>query len=208
MESITHTAQFYGWFMQEAGLEQVDLVGVGVGGWIAAEMAVMDPSVLRHLVLVGAAGVRPREGEIADVFVVPWGDVIKRSFADAEASTEYQRIYGERPVQDFGGERESGRSMAMRTCYRPYMHNPALPSLLGRVRTPTLVVWGAQDISCRWNAVRCTPRRSRARGCRSSTTAATWRTSSGRMSWRASLRSSFLSSDAQMTKRQGLLRPR
>ena len=145
LESITHTAQFYGWFLQEAGLGQVDLVGVGVGGWIAAEMAVMDPSVLRHLVLVDAAGLHPREGEIADVFVVPWGDVLRRGFADAEASSEYQRIYSERPLQDFGGERESGRSTAMRTCYRPYMHNPALLPLLGRVRTPTLVVWGAQD---------------------------------------------------------------
>jgi pimeloyl-ACP methyl ester carboxylesterase len=145
MESITHTAQFYGWFLQEAGLEQVDLVGVGVGGWIAAEMAVMNPSVLHRLVLVDAVGVHPREGEIADVFVVPWGEVLRRGFADADASTEYQRVYSERPLQDFGGERESGRSMAMRTCYKPYMHNPALPPLLGRVKTPSLVVWGAQD---------------------------------------------------------------
>jgi pimeloyl-ACP methyl ester carboxylesterase len=118
---------------------------VGVGGWIAAEMAVMDPSVLRHLVLVNAAGVHPREGEIADVFVLPWGDVLRRSFANPDTSTEYQRIYSERPLQDFGGERESGRSTAMRTCYRPYMHNPALPALLGRVRTPALVVAAAQD---------------------------------------------------------------
>jgi pimeloyl-ACP methyl ester carboxylesterase len=145
LETITHTAQLYGWFLQEAGLEQVDLVGVGAGGWIAAEMAVMDPSVLRRLVLVNATGVHPRKGEIADVFVVPWGDVIRRSFASADASPEYQRIYSERPLQDFGGERESGRSTAMRTCYRPYMHNPALPALLGRVRTPTLVVRAAQD---------------------------------------------------------------
>ena len=145
METITHTALFYGWFLQSAGLGQVDLVGAGVGGWIAAEMAVMDPSNIRRLVLAGAAGIRPQEGEIADVFVVPWRDVIERSFHDAEASPEYRRIFSERPFRDFGGERESGRAMAMRTCYRPYMHNPALMPLLGRVRTPTLVVWGADD---------------------------------------------------------------
>jgi pimeloyl-ACP methyl ester carboxylesterase len=35
--------------------------------------------------------------------------------------------------------------MAMRMCYRPYMYSPALPALLGGVRTPTLIVWGAED---------------------------------------------------------------
>jgi pimeloyl-ACP methyl ester carboxylesterase len=145
IETNAHLALFYLWFLQEAGLDQVDLVGAGVGGWIAAEMAVMCPQVLRHLVLVDAAGVRPREGEILDIFVMAWREVIERSFSDPAASSEFQRIYGASPVQDFGGIRESGRSMAMRTCYRPYMHDPALLSLLSRVRIPALIVWGAED---------------------------------------------------------------
>jgi pimeloyl-ACP methyl ester carboxylesterase len=145
IESNAHVALFYLWFLQEAGLDAVDLVGAGVGGWIAAEMAVMCPQVLRHLVLVDAAGVRPHEAEILDVFVIPWREVIERSFYDPAASLEYQRIYGATPIQDYGGSRESGRSMALRTCYRPYMHDPALLPLLSRVRVPTLVTWGAQD---------------------------------------------------------------
>jgi pimeloyl-ACP methyl ester carboxylesterase len=108
-------------------------------------MAVMCPQALDHLVLAGAAGVRPVESVLLDPFIIPWSEVIRRGFADYEAAPEYQRIYGETPLQDFGGPREAGRSMAVRTCYRPLMHDPALLPMLGRIRVPTLLVWGDQD---------------------------------------------------------------
>jgi pimeloyl-ACP methyl ester carboxylesterase len=145
METIAHQAVFYHWFLQEAGLQDVDLVGVGVGGWIAAQMAVMCDTPLRHLVLVDAAGVRPRQGEILDIFIIPWREMVERSLYDAEHCAEAQRIYTAAPLAEFGGVREAGRSMSLRTCYRPYMSDPALLPMLGKIRVPTLVVWGAQD---------------------------------------------------------------
>jgi pimeloyl-ACP methyl ester carboxylesterase len=145
LETIAHQAVFYHWFLQEAGLQGVDVVGVGVGGWIAAQMAVMCQANLRHLVLVDAAGVRPSQGEVVDIFIMPWREVIERSLYDAENCGEALRIYTAAPLQEFGGVREAGRSMSMRMCYRPYMYDPALPSTLGKIRLPTLVVWGAQD---------------------------------------------------------------
>ena len=48
------------------GLEDVTLVGIGFGGWIAAEMATMNSRLLRRMVLIGPAGIKPRTGEIAD----------------------------------------------------------------------------------------------------------------------------------------------
>jgi pimeloyl-ACP methyl ester carboxylesterase len=145
METIVHQAVFYHWFLQEAGLQGVDLVGAGVGGWIAAQMAVMCPAHLGHLVLVDAAGVRPRQGEVLDLFIIPWREMIERSLHDAENCAEALRIYTATPLQEFGGVREAGRSMSMRMCYRPYMYDPALLPTLGKIRLPTLVVWGAQD---------------------------------------------------------------
>jgi pimeloyl-ACP methyl ester carboxylesterase len=35
--------------------------------------------------------------------------------------------------------------MSFRTAWKPYMHSQTLPHLLGGVRTPALVVWGAED---------------------------------------------------------------
>jgi pimeloyl-ACP methyl ester carboxylesterase len=143
--SIPHQAVFYNWFLQQAGLDSVDVVGVGLGGWIAAQMAVMCSAPIKHLVLVDAAGIRPEQGEILDIFVVPWRQVIERSFFDAAHAPEYERIYTAAPIQEFGGVREAGRTMTTRMCFKPYMYDPSLPSMLGKVRAPTLVVWGRQD---------------------------------------------------------------
>src|SRR5689334_9419535 len=82
--SVQHQAVFYNWFLQEAGLEAVDVVGTGLGGWIAAEMAIMDASRLRHLVLVGATGIRPQQSEMLDMFVTPWRQVIERGFFNGQ----------------------------------------------------------------------------------------------------------------------------
>lgn len=145
LESVTDQARFYEWFLREAGLQQVDLIGFGVGGWIAAEMATMCSHNLAHLVLVDPAGLRPQSGEILDVFVRPWREVVESCVADAAGAGEYQRIYQALPIADYGGPREAGRAMSMRMCYRPYMHSPALAHVLRGVRTPTLIAWGAED---------------------------------------------------------------
>ena len=42
-----------------------------MGGWIAAEMAAMNPSAIDRLVLVAAAGLKPEQGEILDIFYYP-----------------------------------------------------------------------------------------------------------------------------------------
>jgi pimeloyl-ACP methyl ester carboxylesterase len=144
LETITHQAVFYHWFIERAGLAGLDVAGFGIGGWIAAQMAIMCPQNLRRLVLVNAAGVRPKEGEILDIFIIPWKQVIERGFYDAEACPEYHRLYGG-DWQEFGGPREAGRTMSMRMCFRPFMYDRALPSMLGKVALPTLVVWGADN---------------------------------------------------------------
>ncbi len=143
--SIEHQAVFYNWFLQDANLGQVDLVGVGVGGWIAAHMAVMCSTRLRSLTLVAAAGVKPLQSEIFDVFVNRWPEVLARGFFDPQHSGEYRRLYGDTPIAEFGGLREVGRVMSMKMCFRPYMYDRALPAMLGKIRVPTLVVWGSDD---------------------------------------------------------------
>ncbi len=79
--SIPHQAVFYNWYLQSAGFgpRSVDLVGIGIGGWIAAQMAIMCGAQLRHLVLVGADGIRPTPNEPLDVFLNPWCERIRRT---------------------------------------------------------------------------------------------------------------------------------
>ena len=82
-----------------------------------------------------------------DLFITPWKQVIERCFYDPANAPEYQRLFGGE-FQEFGGAREAGRTMSIRMCFRPFMYDPALPGMLGKVQTPTLIVWGDRDTFC------------------------------------------------------------
>ena len=120
----------------------VSLVGLGFGGWIAAEMATMAPRAFRRLVLVGAMGIKPERGEIADQALVSYIDYVRRGFADQAA---FDRIFGADPPTPTLSQWDLNREMTFRIAWKPYMYNPTLPHLLGGVATPALVVWGRDD---------------------------------------------------------------
>src|SRR5207244_6024769 len=123
-------------------LGRVTLVGLGFGGWIAAEMATMAPRAFRRLVLVGAMGLKPERGEIADQALVSSIDYVRRGFADQRA---FDRIFGAEPPTPMLEQWDLNREMTFRIAWKPYMHNPTLPHLLGGVKSPSLVVWGRRD---------------------------------------------------------------
>src|SRR6266481_5921278 len=54
LRSVRDVAVMYQWLLSDLGIERPSLVGLGFGGWIAAEMATMMPSGLHRLVLVGS----------------------------------------------------------------------------------------------------------------------------------------------------------
>jgi pimeloyl-ACP methyl ester carboxylesterase len=56
--------------------DRVHLVGLGLGGWAAAEMATMNQNRLVTLTLVGAAGLKPRVGEIHDPMLAGFIDYV------------------------------------------------------------------------------------------------------------------------------------
>ena len=145
LETVSDMAKFYLWMIQESGLEDVTLVGHFLGGWIAAEMATMSPGALKSLVLVDAAGIRPDNGEVADIFLLGDEETARLSFHDPANVPGYGDLF-ERELST--GERElqiRGREMTTRLCWKPYMYDRSLHWLLQRVDVPTLVVWGADD---------------------------------------------------------------
>ncbi len=138
-----------GWYLgalEDLGLEPVKVVGFSLGGWLAAEMATMCPQQFKKLVLVDAAGVKPPTGEIFDIFQVVAKSYITTSIIDSEATREFQQICPDEPTPEQSDLWEVAREATCRLSWRPYMHYPALPQLLSRLkRLPTLIVWGQQD---------------------------------------------------------------
>jgi pimeloyl-ACP methyl ester carboxylesterase len=124
------------------GRDDVAVVGLGFGGWIAAEMAAMAPRALRRLVLVGAMGLKPEHGEIADQALLSYIDYVRLGFADQAA---FERLFGDDPPTPTLEQWDLNREMTFRVAWKPYMYDPSLPYLLGGVATPTLVVWGRED---------------------------------------------------------------
>jgi pimeloyl-ACP methyl ester carboxylesterase len=138
-----------GWYLEvldDLGLGPVDVMGFSIGGWLAAEMAVMSPDLFKKLILVGATGVRPPQGEIYDMFLVVAKEFITNCVSDPANTPEFQQICPEEPTPEQVESWEMAREEACRLSWRPYMHNPSLPHLLHRLKNlPTLVLGGRQD---------------------------------------------------------------
>ena len=139
--SISDIARLYLAFIrQEAPDEQTLIKGFSMGGWIAAEIAAMCPQAVRGLVLVDAVGIKPPDGEIAELLMVSpastqhlgYYDISKAPDLDAISPEEQQVLW-------------RNREMTSRLCWKPYMHNPNLPEYLKLIDVPSLIVWGRQD---------------------------------------------------------------
>ena len=142
MRSVRDIAIVYQALLAEKSLTGVSLVGLGFGGWIAAEMATMTPRAFGKLVLVGAMGLKPERGEIADQALLSYIDYVRLGFADQAV---FDRTFGAAPTTETLEQWDLNREMTFRIAWKPYMYNPSLPHLLGSVTTPALVVWGRKD---------------------------------------------------------------
>ena len=127
--------------LAELGLTDVVLVGLGFGGWIAAEMASQAPATYRKLVLVAPMGIKPPEGDIMDQAILSYIDYPRAGFHDRAA---FDRIYGDISTDQLE-QWDICREMSFRTAWKPYMYSQTLPHLIGGIRAPALVVWGDDD---------------------------------------------------------------
>jgi pimeloyl-ACP methyl ester carboxylesterase len=145
METVDDLARFYLWFIDAAGLGRPHVVGHSLGGWTAAEMAAMSPGAIDRLVLVAAAGLKPEQGEILDIFFHSPAQLRDLNVHDPATVPEWEQFFGKAPTPQELEITERNREMTARLTWKPYMHNPRLERFLGRVTNPALIVWGKED---------------------------------------------------------------
>jgi pimeloyl-ACP methyl ester carboxylesterase len=145
IRNIHELGLFYSWVMRDLSLAPIDVIGFSVGGWIAAEMAAANAKQFTKMVLVAPAGIKPPNGEIADVFSITARTSLNLSVYDHNVP-EFAKLYGgERTPEQFEAF-EDARTENARLTWEPIMHNPTLPHLLEGVRgLPTQLVWGRED---------------------------------------------------------------
>jgi pimeloyl-ACP methyl ester carboxylesterase len=141
MRSVRDIAiQMQGLF-HELGVDRPSLVGLGFGGWVAAEMATMAPRALSHVALVGPFGIKPDEGYIMDQAIISYIDYPSAFFHDKKA---FEKNYGNVTTDQLEAW-DIAREMSFRLAWKPYMYSQSLPHLLGVTSAPTLIVWGEHD---------------------------------------------------------------
>jgi hypothetical protein len=120
------------------------VVGVSLGGWIAAEMAVKSCARLSHLVLANPDGIKPSDREtrdIADIFAMTDGQFAELAYFDPSLGKHDYKAMPEAEVRAVARSREA----TARYGWSPYMHDPKLKQRPHRIRVPTLVLWGTAD---------------------------------------------------------------
>ncbi len=142
MRNVRDIAVTYRGLLSELKVKDVTLIGLGFGGWIAAEMASMAPADVSKLVLVGAMGIKPPQGDILDLAITGYIDYARAGFHDQKA---FDRVYGAEPSNDQLEMWDVCREMSFRIAWKPYMYSQTLPHLLRSVRAPALIAWGDDD---------------------------------------------------------------
>jgi pimeloyl-ACP methyl ester carboxylesterase len=134
-------------------LSQFDMVGICVGGWIAAELAVRHPEKIRKLVFIGAAGLYVRGALIGDIFMnaqPEYGSSYATLREMLFSSTDQPMALEMFPDGKGDLEDELRRYQMLRLSSRigfkpPYFYNHSLRNRLHRISSPTLVIWGEHD---------------------------------------------------------------
>lgn len=141
MRGVRDLVAIYQALLADLDLSDVSVVGLGFGGWIAAEMASLAPRDFRRLVLAAPMGIKPPDGDILDQAIVSYVAYPQAGFHDQE---NFRRVYGDVSTDQLEAW-DIAREMCFRIAWKPYMYSQTLPHLLGAVRAPALVVWGDDD---------------------------------------------------------------
>ncbi len=129
-----------------------DIVGLSLGGWMAAELAVRWPERVRRMVLVNAVGLYVPDAPITEIFGRTPSELATELFADpefpiAQLMRAMDAMEADPSQIPFDMVRPVLQAMAAtaKVGWNPYLHDPKLLGRLGRVSAPTLVVHARQD---------------------------------------------------------------
>ena len=82
VSTISHLAKLYVALLDRLGVADVTVIGSSIGGWIAAELALLETPQVTGIVLVDAVGLEVPGHPVADFFTLTMAEVFERSFHD------------------------------------------------------------------------------------------------------------------------------
>jgi pimeloyl-ACP methyl ester carboxylesterase len=142
-DTIYDLVRLYLALVDELPYDRVALMGLSFGGWLAAEVALASSHRLSKLILVDPVGIKigkPESRDIVDVFNLNPAEVRRASWHDPANAPDWDSMSDDELVI----HARNWEALCL-YAWHPYMYNPQLKRWLGRIKTPTLLLWGASD---------------------------------------------------------------
>jgi len=122
--------------LDRLGIRDVLIVGNSFGGWVAAEMALLQPRRVAGIVLLNAVGI---DGAIVDPVGLAPAERAAKAFHNPQR-------YSLAPTTPEGAAMMAANHAALRAyAGQPFMHDPTLRARLAGLQVAALVAWGASD---------------------------------------------------------------
>lgn len=139
LSNIHDLAYYYLDYLDENDFTNVHLIGLSLGGWLAAEMAVRNTSRLASLTMVNSAGIHIAGVRQVDPYIKSDEQQIRDLFFDQSVAEE---LLAQTPRPDADNIRLNNQRTTALLCWQPRNHDPHLRKWLHRIGIPTLLLWG------------------------------------------------------------------
>ncbi|MET8130146.1 alpha/beta hydrolase [Streptomyces sp. NPDC005065] len=141
LTDVPGLARVYARLLEDLGLTNVAVVGNSIGGWIAAELALLGSDRISSVTLANAAGIHVPGHPIADISSITPAELSRLAFHDpAKFAVDPATLpAAARAVM-------AANRATLHIYAGPHdMADPGLRERLAKVTHPTLVVWGESD---------------------------------------------------------------
>lgn len=137
--TIRDLADLYAGLLDRLEAREVTVIGNSIGGWIAAEMALLGSPRVRAAVLIDAVGAEVAGHPVADVSTLDPAELRKLSFHDPDR-------FAPRAGSPAPDPKLVATNMAALAQYGgPAMADPTLLPRLAAATVPVHVIWGSAD---------------------------------------------------------------
>jgi pimeloyl-ACP methyl ester carboxylesterase len=140
LTTVRGLAELYAALLDELGLTGVTVVGNSIGGWIAAELALLGSPRVSRVVILNGVGITVPGHPVADFFSLTPAELTELSYADPDRFRFDPEALPDTQKAVLAANRQAIALFAGTT-----MADPTLAARLAAVTVPTCVLWGESD---------------------------------------------------------------
>jgi pimeloyl-ACP methyl ester carboxylesterase len=140
LADVRALADLYVALLEQLDLRDVTVVGSSIGGWVAAEVALLGSDRVSSVVIMNGTGIAVPGHPVADFFSLTLDELTDLSYHDPSRFRLDPTTFSDAQKAVMAGNRQAIAVYAGQT-----MTDPTLRDRLAAVTVPILVLWGQSD---------------------------------------------------------------